>query len=99
MRISSTRPRPYIDGYLIRGSDGSRDTRGKIKWSRLSPRFREDNSRDRFEHILDTYDPSPKLRFSRNKHHLARTRAVEAGTTPGRTLPSTSFFPPATQRK
>ena len=63
MRISSTRPRPYIDGYLIRGSDGSRDTRGKIKWARLSPRFREDNSRDRFEHILDTYNPSPKLRF------------------------------------
>ena len=63
MRISSTRPRPYIDGYLIRGSDGSRDTRGKIKWARLSPRSREDNSRDRFEHILDTYDPSPKLRF------------------------------------
>ena len=63
MRISSTRPRPFIDGYLIRGSDGSRDTRGKIKWARLSPRSREDNSTDRFEHILDTYDPSPKLRF------------------------------------
>ena len=63
MRISSTRPQPYIDGYLIRGSDGSRDTRGKIKWSRLSPRFREDNSSDRFQHIIDTYTSSPKLRF------------------------------------
>ena len=63
MRISSARPRPFIDGYLIRGSDGSRDTRGKIKWARLSPRAREDNSTDRFEHIVDTYTSSPKLRF------------------------------------
>ena len=63
MRISSARPQPFIDGYLIRGSDGSRDTRGKIKWARLSPRFREDNSTDRFEHIVDTYAHSPKLRF------------------------------------
>ena len=63
MRISSARPQPFIDGYLIRGSDGSRDTRGKIKWARLSPRSREDNSTDRFEHIIDTYTPSPKLRF------------------------------------
>ena len=63
MRISSARPQPFIDGYLIRGSDGSRDTRGKIKWVRLSPRAREDNSTDRFEHIVDTYTSSPKLRF------------------------------------
>ena len=63
MRISSARPQPFIDGYVIRGSDGSRDTRGKIKWARLSPRFREDNSTDRFEHIVDTYADSPKLRF------------------------------------
>ena len=63
MRISSTQPYPFIDGYLIRGSDGSRDTQGKIKWARLSPRSREDNSADRFQHILDTYAPSPKLRF------------------------------------
>ena len=63
MRISSARPQPFIDGYLIRGSDGSRDTRGKIKWARLSPRSREDNSTDRFEHIVDTYPHSPKLRF------------------------------------
>ena len=63
MRISSTQPEPFIDGYLIRGSDGSRDTRGKIKWARLSPRSREDNSSDRFQHIIDTYTSSPKLRF------------------------------------
>lgn len=63
MRISSARPQTFIDGYLIRGSDGSRDTRGRIKWARLSPRFREDNSDDRFEHIIDTYDSSPKLHF------------------------------------
>ena len=63
MRISAARPQPFIDGYLIRGSDGSRDTRGRIKWGRLSPRSREDNSSDRFEHIIDTYEQDPKLRF------------------------------------
>ena len=64
MRISSTRPRPYIDGYLIRGSDGSRDTRGKIKWARLSPRFREDNStRSALNTSSTPMTPSPKLRF------------------------------------
>ena len=63
MRISAARPQPYIDGYLIRGSDGSRDTRGRIKWNRLSPRSREDNSSDRFEHIIDVYDQTPQLRF------------------------------------
>ena len=63
MRISAALPQPFIDGYLIRGSDGSRDTRGRIKWARLSPRSREDNSSDRFEHIIDTYAESPKLQF------------------------------------
>ena len=63
MRISSTRPARFIDGYLIRGSDGSRDTRGRIKWARLSPRAREDNSVDRHEHIIDAYANEPKLRF------------------------------------
>ena len=63
MRISSAAPQRYIDGYLIRGSDGSRDTRGHIKWARLSPRSREDNSTDRYEHIIDSYSTRPKLRF------------------------------------
>ena len=63
MRISSTRPSGFIDGYLMRGSDGSRDTRGRIKWARLSPRAREDNSVERYEHIIDAYGDEPKLRF------------------------------------
>ena len=63
MRTSATSPRPFIDGYIVRGSDGSRDANGRIKWARISPRSREDNSIDRFEHLLDAYsDPQP-LRF------------------------------------
>ncbi|MDA0337658.1 MAG: hypothetical protein O2782_21035, partial [bacterium] len=63
MRTSTTAPQRFIDGYVVRGSDGSRDANGRIKWTRLSPRSREDNSIDRFEHLLDPYsDPRP-LRF------------------------------------
>ena len=63
MRTSATSPRRFIDGYVVRGSDGSRDANGRIKWVRISPRSREDNSIDRFEHLLDPYaDPRP-LRF------------------------------------
>jgi len=63
MRTSASKPRPFIDGYIVRGSDGSRDTNGRLKWTRISPRSREDNSVDRFVHILDSYsDPKP-LRF------------------------------------
>jgi hypothetical protein len=63
IRISATSPRRFIDGYIIRGSDGSRDANGRIKWTRISPRSREDNSIERFEHLLDGYsDPRP-LRF------------------------------------
>lgn len=63
MRVSSSQPRPFIDGYIIRSSDGSRDASGQLRWRRLSPRAREDNSVDQFENLLDTYDPAPRLRF------------------------------------
>ncbi|HCL30499.1 MAG TPA: hypothetical protein DIC52_18980 [Candidatus Latescibacteria bacterium] len=63
MRISSARPRTFIDGYIVRGSDGSRDVSGRIKWARISPRTREDNSLDRFEHLLDPYPEPQPLRF------------------------------------
>ena len=63
MRVSAVRPRPFIDGYLIRRSDGSRGTGGLLKWRRLSPREREDNSVDRYEHILDSFPSAPRLRF------------------------------------
>ncbi len=63
MRTSASRPRPFIDGYIVRGSDGSRDTNGRIKWTRLSSRSREDNSVDRFVHILDSYSNPKPLRF------------------------------------
>ena len=57
-------PGPLSTATLIRGSDGPRATRAAKSSGRASsPRSREDNSTDRFEHILDTYAPSPKIRF------------------------------------
>ncbi|NKB69738.1 MAG: hypothetical protein GKR89_21925 [Candidatus Latescibacteria bacterium] len=63
MRISTSRPRPFIDGYIVRGSDGSLDANGRLKWRRISSRARENNSVDRYENLLDQYDEAPKLRF------------------------------------
>jgi len=61
MRISSTWE--TTDGYLVRSSDGTLDTSGQLKWRRLSPLAREDNSADLFQHLLDRYDPPTRLRF------------------------------------
>ena len=63
MRTSAAPPRRFIDGYIVRGSDGSRDANGRLKWTRLSPRSREDNSVDRFEHLLDEFAQPRRLRF------------------------------------
>ncbi len=60
--VSTSGRRRFIDGYIMRGSDGSRDSSGRLKWHRISPRVREDNSVDRYEHLLDTYD-GIELRF------------------------------------
>ena len=60
--VSTSGRRRFIDGYIMRGSDGSRDSSGRLKWHRISPREREDNSVDRYEHLLDTYD-GIELRF------------------------------------
>ena len=55
VRTSSTQPRTFIDGYLMRGSDGSRDTGGQLKWTRLSPLEREDNRTDLFENLREPF--------------------------------------------
>ena len=60
--VSTSGRRRFLDGYIMRGSDGSRDSSGRLKWHRISPRAREDNSVDRYEHLLDTYD-GIELRF------------------------------------
>ena len=60
--VSTSGRRRFIDGYIMRGSDGSRDSSGRLKWHRISPREREDNSVDRYEHLLDSYD-GIELRF------------------------------------
>ena len=62
-RMSSSLPRLLIDGYILRGSDGSRDSSGRIKWRRISDPIREHNLEDRFEHMMDVYQPPPKVRF------------------------------------
>ena len=61
-RMSSSLPRLLIDGYILRGSDGSRDSSGRIKWRRISAPAREHNA-DQFEHMMDVYQPPPKVRF------------------------------------
>ena len=60
--VSTSGRRRFLDGYIMRGSDGARDSSGRLKWSRISPRAREDNSVDRYQHLLDSYDGT-KLRF------------------------------------
>ena len=60
--VSTSGRRRFLDGYIMRGSDGSRDSSGRLKWHRISPREREDNSVDRYEHLLDSYD-GIELRF------------------------------------
>ena len=62
-RMSSSLPRLLIDGYILRGSDGSRDSSGRIKWRRISAPLREHNLEDQFEHMMDVYQPPPKVRF------------------------------------
>ena len=62
-RISSSLPRLLIDGYKLRGSDGSRDSNGQIKWRRISDPLREHNLEDRFEHMMDVYSDPPKVRY------------------------------------
>jgi len=61
-RVSTGGRRRFLDGYIVRGSDGSRDSNGLLQWRRISPPEREDNSVDRFEHLLDYYE-GIKLRF------------------------------------
>ena len=53
----------FIEGYILRGSDGSRDATGALKWHRVSPQGRQDNLIDRFAFISDIYDPPQKLRY------------------------------------
>ncbi len=53
----------YFDGYIHRGSDGSRDARGNLRWIRLSPPEREDNMVTQYYQILDQYSPAPRVRF------------------------------------
>jgi len=63
VRTSSTRPRTYIDGYKMLGSDGTLDTSGQLKWRRLSPLARENNRVNLFQHLLEIFDPPTRLRF------------------------------------
>ena len=62
-RMSSAAPSTLIDGYIVRGSDGSRDGNGQLKWRRLSDREREHNLTSRYEHIMDVFAEPPKVRF------------------------------------
>jgi hypothetical protein len=62
IRVSTGGRRTFLDGYIMRGSDGSRDASGRLKWRRISSPAREDNSIDQFRNLLDQYD-GQKLRY------------------------------------
>ncbi len=53
----------YIEGYILRGSDGTRDATGAFKWRNVSPSEREDNLINQFAFISDIYEPPLKVRY------------------------------------
>ena len=63
VRTSSPFSWPIIEGYIMRGSDGTLDTNGQLKWNRLTPLKREDNSLDRFQHLLEKFASLNRIRF------------------------------------
>ena len=52
-----------FDGYIHRGSDGTRDARGRLKWVRLSDVGRERNRTPQYLQIKDQYDDAPRIQF------------------------------------
>ncbi len=51
------------DGYIVEGSDGTRDAAGNLRWSQISPAAREDNSATLHCCYTDSYDPPLSVRF------------------------------------
>lgn len=55
---------PSLRGYLLRGSEGQRDSEGRLKFSRISSSEREINSSVGFyTELADPVDPPRKVRF------------------------------------
>ena len=52
-----------FDGYIHRGSDGTRDARGPLKWTRLRSPEREMNQAPQYLQIKDEYSEAPRIRF------------------------------------
>ncbi len=52
-----------FDGYIHRGSDGTRDARGRLKWARLSLPERENNQTPQYLQLKDEYPEAPRIRF------------------------------------
>ena len=66
LRISAVWIRSYttvFDGYIHRGSDGTRDARGRLKWTRLSSPEREKNQTPQYLQLKDEYPEAPRIRF------------------------------------
>ena len=63
VRTSAPFSWPIIDGYKMRGSDGTLDTNGRFKWSQLSSLERENNSISRFRHLLENFASPQQLRY------------------------------------
>ena len=60
VRMISKEPLP---GYTHRVSNGSRDSSGRPKWSRLSPVSRETNTNDQLNQTVDTFAAAPRARL------------------------------------
>jgi hypothetical protein len=62
MRLTSTGT-DQSEGYAVRSSLGDFDTSGLLRWRNLSPLMRADNTVERYNNILDAYDPPAKMRL------------------------------------
>ena len=63
VRTSAPFSWPIVEGYKMLGSDGTRDTNGRLKWKRLTSLERENNSISRFRHLLENFASPQKLRY------------------------------------
>ena len=62
MRLASSGT-DQSEGYAVRSSLGNFDTSGLLRWRKLSPLMREDNTVERYHNILDVYNPPAKTRL------------------------------------
>ena len=68
-----------FDGYLHRVSDGTRDPTGQLKYERLSPFEREENTAPQYFSFTDEYISAPKVRYLEARIVSERKAAAQGG--------------------